>query len=183
MRIIAALLAWLAPAAMLALSEPACAQSPGAPSLGPYTVGFLQGGVGLSRALPASPLFAADAPWSVSFWIRPDFADQTATLMRLESPGAATGRALLLDHGRVTLQIGSAVLGAPTALAPASWTLVCASFEKGRARLYIDGHEVGSGPVSLSPDSAPRINLAPVEGEATNPRHFGGGLVALQLGD
>ena len=183
MRIIAALLAWLAPAAMLALSEPACAQSPGAPSLGPYTVGFLQGGVGLSRALPASPLLAADAPWSVSFWIRPDFADQTATLMRLESPGAATGRALLLDHGRVTLQIGSAVLGAQIALAPASWTLVCASFEKGRARLYIDGHEVGSGPVSLSPESAPRITLAPVEGEATNPRHFGGGLVALQLWD
>ncbi|HEY6964701.1 MAG TPA: hypothetical protein VI407_05745, partial [Erythrobacter sp.] len=43
---------------------------------GPYNVSILEGGVGVSRPLQ-SPVLAANAPFTISGWVKPDTSDGT----------------------------------------------------------------------------------------------------------
>jgi hypothetical protein len=42
---------------------------------GPYNVTVLQGGIGMTRTLPAdTPILRAGAPWSITSWVKVDVA-------------------------------------------------------------------------------------------------------------
>ena len=61
--------------------------------LGPYNAAFMQGGIGIDRALAPSPLLAAGASLTLSAWVNArDMAQGTVGLIALGDPSSRVHR-------------------------------------------------------------------------------------------
>ncbi len=151
-------------------------------NLGPYNLEFLQGGVGLSRPLATdSPLLRADAPWSITGWIRASRQPGTVVLAALGEPAGDTCRCLVLEDGELGLWAGQGgVLRTRVAVADDEWHAVAATYDGSTARLFVDGRVSASAPRATRP-AAPILHLAPHSLGGLDADHFGGKLAGLQV--
>ena len=139
---------------------------------GPYDVGALAGGIGLTRPLPRdAAVLRAGASWSITAWVRP--VVEAPGVVILGGMGKARGGVcdcLVLRDGRLGLWLsGGARLQSMARVPAGGWHAVVAIYGHGVARLYLDGRLVGaihavSGPVGA------QMRLAPVVAG----KHFGG---------
>lgn len=142
---------------------------------GPYNVRVLEGGVGVSRPLQ-SPVLAANAPFTMSGWVKPDTADGVILAVG-DSP--ETCRCLALEGGRLVLRMGDTALVAGEALVPGAWSHVAVVFDGTVATIYVGAKPAATGTASVAA-AAGRIAVAPpVAGKP----HFGGDLVQLRVDD
>ncbi|GAA0734045.1 glycosyl hydrolase 2 galactose-binding domain-containing protein [Sphingomonas japonica] len=154
----------------------AAMEAPAATNLGPYNASFLEGSIGIDRPVAnADALTAADAPYTLSTWVRPT-ARQTGAvvLIALGTPGGAC-RCLVLRDGRPVAIDGTASVSAGGAIAAGRWTHITASSDGRRLTLYVDGKRVRETNAPAAGVS-PQIGIAPV-----TDRHFGGTLVGAQV--
>lgn len=141
---------------------------------GPYNVRTLAGGIGVNRD-SNSPLFAANAPFTIHGWVRPDTL--SGTLLAL---GDATNcRCLMIENGRLIFQTAQAQLRSSASLRADRWSHVAAVFDGTQMKLFIDSKLVGVGLMSLEAVPA-KLAVAPVMAEIP---HFGGDLVGLTVDD
>ena len=150
--------------ALLATTHCACAQTlkvPGLtvlpPSYGPYSAHILQGGIGLTKPLPATdPILKASAPWTMSAWV--EFSPAPTAPMLIAGAGDPRdedSRFFAIVDGRLELRFGHGhSLRATDTLNPSGWHLLAASFDGSEAHLYVDGAEVAHGPAPGWPDPA-----------------------------
>ena len=158
-------------------------------NFGPYNATFLDGGVGETRALSerAAPL-AADAPWSITGWLR--IAHRQPGRAIVSAVGDAAGGAwwgVAVTDGSLCLVAGSTTLSGGAALEAGRWYAVAAVFDGRAAHLYLDGREIAAQPLSTS-RVRPSLELAPTAASpgvpAASPRvraHFGGSLAQWTL--
>ncbi len=143
-------------------------------SLGPYNVTTLAGGIGLTRPLPSTAaVLRAGASWSISTWVRPTVEGPRSAViggLGAARPGACD--CLVVQDGRLALWLsGGARLRTSTALPVGAWHAVVATYRHHTARLYLDGHLIGTLHAASAP-VRPQVLLAPVLPQA----HFGGSL-------
>ncbi len=151
-----------------------------ADDLGPYNLTFLEGGVGLTRALATgSPSLAANASWSMSAWLRPAMAQAGDVFVAaVGSTTSESCRCLVLHDGRLQLRAGGVEITSANPTQVSTWQAVAATYDGRLLQLYVDGRLVGArataGPL---PAADPVLMLAPVGLS----RHFGGSLAHFQL--
>lgn len=152
-------------------------------NLGPYNVTFLEGGVGLSRALPKDhALFSSNAPWSMTLWLR--LTQQQRGTVMLASLGEVASKAcrcLFLEDGKLSLALGEAeALATRAAIDAGVWHAIAVTHDGETARLYVDGRDVGARKMQAPPVS-PLLELAPVFRASGGVSHFGGSFAAFEL--
>jgi hypothetical protein len=160
------------PPATVVVSDP--------PQWGPYNGTFLPDGPGLRVSIsdPHDPVLLADAPWSLSCWIKStDPLDAFSLVAGMGSPAAEYPRYLAVDAGKVVLWLGEDnQLTAPANLKSGEWHLLAASFDGSRFHLYVDGQPAASGTLTLGSPTA-LLQMAP----AASAHHFGGQIAAFTL--
>lgn len=141
---------------------------------GPYNVRILEGGIGIERELPvASPVLAANAPFTLSAWVRPDRI-QAGEVTLIQQ-----GRALVLVDGHPAIRTGETLLTAAAQLPAGRWSHVAAAYDGRTASLFVDGKPAGRQ-AATSPATGPRIAIAPaIPGKP----HFAGALAAARIDD
>ncbi len=152
---------------------------------GPYNVTFLQGGVGLVRALPAGlSILHAGAAWSISSWLRIDVPQAGEVILAaIGERGTQRCTCLLLDSNRLSLHAaGNTVVQAEAPLRTGAWQAIAVTYDGRSAHLYVDGIERASAPLATDALSA-TLELAPVVGWPSSVRHFGGSLARFTLDD
>lgn len=110
------------------------------------------GFIGASARLSGQPVVwpagsikaASGAPYSLSFWLRPDAAPTDATLLAQGALRIGT------EGGKLTARVGNAVLQAGE-LAASSWTQVALTLGNGKATLYVNGAQAAQADVPASP--------------------------------
>src|SRR5271154_1805905 len=112
----------IATLAMLVVSGGSARSEPlAAGALGPYNVTILQGGIGMSRALPPSTtLTHGGASWTLSSWVRlADVPEVAATIAVVGDPLSGSTWSLVADAGGVSMRVDAThTLRAPTPLIP-----------------------------------------------------------------
>jgi hypothetical protein len=154
---------------------------------GPYNLTLLQGGIGMTRTLPAdTPMLQAGSAWSVTSWVRIDVPQAGSVILAAIGDDDASTR-LTLEDGRPTVRSGAAAqlqakapLQAGAPLPVGQWQFVAATCDGHRARLYVDGIERANAELATQP-LTPILQLAPVVGWPTHAQHFGGSLAQFQL--
>lgn len=176
----AALLLGAAFSSSLAAQTVVPTMRPAIANAGPYNVAILAGGTGVERDLTgAEAAVRADAPWTLSAWVRPSTAGADGSLLAVGNPLKAC-RCLDLTNGRASAVDGATRVTGGPALAAGKWTHVAAVANGRTLTLYVDGRVVAS--VANRPSEVvARLAVAPVTDGAKAPRHFGGSLVAAQL--
>ena len=145
--------------------------------VGPFDVNVLQGGPGLTKALPAgSEVLTATSVSTLLAWVLLDRRVPDTTLVAgLGDPSHEDSRFLGLRERRPLLRLGKGrELIATKPLTGDGWHLLVATFDQEGPRLYADGAEVAKGLQTMGPVDAelmiaPATNLA---GEGF--LHFGG---------
>ncbi|WP_366942144.1 LamG-like jellyroll fold domain-containing protein, partial [Novosphingobium sp.] len=148
---------------------------------GPYNARFLEGGIGLERALPeGSAVLLAGAPFTMAAWVYPD-RNQTGeiTLIALGDPACTPCRALQLEGGKPAFRAGRTAVAAPAPLATGRWSHVAVTFDGTKARLFVDGKVVAQQ-AAATPAVAGAIAIAPAF--AGKP-HFAGALAGALVDD
>ncbi|QNA84166.1 glycoside hydrolase family 2 [Sphingomonas sp. So64.6b] len=148
---------------------------------GPYNAIFLEGGIGVERALAdASAMAKTGAPYSISAWVKPDARQKgMVVLVALGSTEGGACRCLALKDGVPAVRDGEALLAASRSVAPKTWTHLVASSDGKTLRLTIDGREVSRGAIRSTEVKAV-IGVAPATPGAP---HFGGALVHVTVDD
>ena len=179
-------------AALLGVTLSAYAQTMKVPGLtvlpqsyGPYSAHILQGGIGLTKPLPAAdPIVKATSPWTMSAWVEFSPAPTGPTLIAgAGDPCDEDSRFFAIVDGKLELRFGHGhSLRAISPLDPSGWHLLTASFDGSEARLYADGTEVAHGPLQAGPIQ-PQMMMAPVESPCieTFCEHFGGRIALFSL--
>jgi len=157
------------------------AAAPEAGTTGPYNITTLQGGIGMTRSLPAdTAILHAGAPWSITSWVRIDLAQQGPVVL------AAVGDAslsLLLDSGRLGLRSNSVTVSQTSvALPTGSWQAIAVTCDGAGVSLYVGGVKQ-TGAKLTTQALSPLLQLAPVIGYPLSVQHFGGSLAQFQLHD
>lgn len=174
MRLILALLA-----AVLA-GGATVADAPAPTSIGPFDARFLEGGIGIDRRLDSAlPALRADGRHVLAAWVRIDRVRPGPVSLLLLGDGASARRLLLID-GRPAYAEGDRLLMAPTALVPGQLTHVAARRGPDGAVLSVAGASVAQGAIAGTA-VAPRLAIAPPEGDWPATRHFGGLLLGAGL--
>jgi hypothetical protein len=147
---------------------------------GPYNLTILEGGEGVSRNLPPDfPALAAGNAWSISAWINPRRTQPEFTPLLAMGESPERLRTLALEGGRLALRVGSTMVRSAMQVPAGSWTAVAATFDSGRARLFVNGEEIASQ--ELHTDAAePTIHVAPVYRDRSV-AHYGGQLADMEL--
>ncbi|MFV3076021.1 glycosyl hydrolase 2 galactose-binding domain-containing protein [Niveispirillum fermenti] len=134
---------------------------------GPYDVEFPAGGDGLAKPVrddraPAPAPVAAGTPFTLYGWVQADEVGRGRSLLGgfATADGTAPAYFLMLENGRPALLAGDRVISGGRALSPGQWVFLAASFDGTRARLHVDGREVGSG-AAATPDALAQFMLAP----------------------
>ncbi len=156
-------------------------------NVGPYNDTFLEGGVGVSRSLPAvAGAIAENGAWSLGGWINPVRVQPGAVILAAMGdshggPGAAGWHGLYFADGEVCASLAQGTtLCAGRHLQPGQWQFVAVTFDGKVGRLYVDGT-----PLALTPAApatvVPRIELAPAVAGTTTAAspHFGGSVAEL----
>jgi len=159
------------------------------PNVGPYNDTFLEGGIGVSRTLPAiTRAVAANGSWSLSGWINPVRAESGAVILAAMGDsrggaGAAGWHGLYVADGEIcaSLAEGTTLCGGRR-LQPGRWQFVAVTFDGKLGRLYVDGSPLGSKPATAAMVPA-RIELAPAAAGPPNAAlpHFGGSVAELKF--
>jgi hypothetical protein len=176
----AALTAALTALALILFAGAARAQVAPMGADGPYNLTILQGGVGMARTLPSG--VAADAPFTLSGWVRLDVA-QAGPVVIGGLGDAATGACdcLILNAGRLRLRLAGGAEATSDAVLPIGvWSAVAAVYDGTSARLYLGGRLVGETRAAAAAAPA-RMDLASALGAVPNVQHFGGALALFQL--
>jgi len=148
---------------------------------GPYNARFLEGGIGLERALPAdSPLLQAGARFTLSAWVMPDrLQTGPVTLIALGEAGSPASRALQLVDGKPVYRAGAAAIAAPLALESGRWSHIAVVSDGTTLRLFIDGKPAAQLALP-TPAVAATIAVAPaLPGQS----HFAGALAGALVDD
>ena len=176
------LAAWLA-VALLGIAAALGAIEPNSRhNSGPYNLTFLEGGVGLNRPLAADdPTLAANAPWSITGWLRPTLQQAgDVVVAAVGGISADSCRCLTIHDGEMQLLAGGIRITSAQPLQVASWQAFAATYDGKSLQLFIDGQLVGSRALTQPlPAVNPVLMLAPAG--AGPERHFGGSLAQLQL--
>lgn len=158
---------------LAALAGQAGASAAAPDNSGPYNVRVLEGGIGVTRPLQ-STVTSANAPFTISGWVRPKTADG---LLVAIGDAPETCRCLALEQGRPTFRLGNTAIAAPSALDPGAWTHLSVTFDGQAVTLYVNGKAAASGAAQVAATGA-RLAVAPaISGQP----HFGGELVRLQV--
>jgi hypothetical protein len=146
---------------------------------GPYNVTVLQGGIGMTRTLPAdTPVLHPGAPWSITSWIKVDVPQNDEVVL---AAIGAQDLLLALDSGRLTLRVeGQDVARAAESLPSGRWQSIAVTYDGSNTRLYVGGVERAAATLA-TPRSLPLLQLAPVVGYPPHVQHFGGSLAEFQL--
>jgi len=153
---------------------------------GPYNLTILQGGIGMTRSLPAgTPILRAGAPWSLTSWIRIDVPQSGPVILAAIGDTAATAAmpctCVALDSGRLSVQsTDAAALRTNDALPAGTWQPIAVTYDGTLMRLYVGGREQARATVATRSLSA-MLQLAPVLGWPSSVQHFGGSLAQFQL--
>ncbi|HEX5283459.1 MAG TPA: LamG-like jellyroll fold domain-containing protein [Bryocella sp.] len=174
----------LLPCLLFALTaSSANAQSaPATPAYGPYNVRSIAGGIGITKPLAAhDPLALSGSGWSLSLWVKPDTAGETALLAGVGQPLDTFPRFLALRSGKPAFWAGSeSTLESSTALAPNSWHSIAIYTEGAETHLLVDGHDVAHAPLAVGP-ATPELEIAPVVTPTSDFHHFSGLLAFVNL--
>ncbi|MDH4393811.1 MAG: DUF2341 domain-containing protein [Aquabacterium sp.] len=109
----------------------------------------LDGGAGISLAASPSLKLAASSGFTFSAWVKPaDSGGAAASLLAM--PAAGAGLRIGLSAGILEVAVGSSAVRAGQALKPAVWQHVAVVANAGKATLYIDGVEAGTGNLALT---------------------------------
>lgn len=149
----------------------AIAQSaPATPAYGPYHVRSIAGGIGVTKQLAAhDPLALSGSGWSLSLWVKPDTANETALLAGVGRPLDTFPRFLALRSGKPTFWAGPVhSLESSTTLAPNSWHSIAVYAEGPNTHLLVDGHDVAHAALPIGP-ATPELQIAPVVTPNTTP--------------
>ncbi|HEY5019650.1 MAG TPA: LamG-like jellyroll fold domain-containing protein, partial [Steroidobacteraceae bacterium] len=150
---------------------------------GPYNLTILQGGIGMTRTLPAdTPILRAGAPWSITSWIKIDVPESGPVILAaVGDPTSSQCTCVALDSGRLSVRSADApALQTSNAIAPAVWQSIAVTYDGKLIRLYVGGLEQASAP-SATRSLTPTLQLAPVIGWPSSVQHFGGALAQFQL--
>lgn len=160
-------------ALLVALGSSVALQASAPDNGGPYNVRVLAGGVGVTRPLQ-SALLAANAPFTISGWIKPETRD--GLIMAIgDSP--ETCRCLALEDGRPVFRMGGSSVTGSEIVPAGQWTHLALSFDGETSTLYVNGQAVAKAQMGAEA-AAGRIAVAPaVAGQP----HFGGDLVQLTV--
>lgn len=166
-----------------ALIAPCFAQAPtqaANDASGPYHVTILEGGEGLARKLtPDSASLEARGAWSITGWVNPKrHLDKAVVLFGVGSQPEAA-RALMLVNGRLFLFVDGRTIETGSEVAAGSWTAIAATYDGTRARLFVNGREIGGDAldtVTVTGD----LFVAPVI-ERPDVEHFGGQMAQMKL--
>ena len=167
--------------ALLVSANTAPAVEPGT-NTGPYNLTFLEGGVGLNRALATdNPALSANAPWSITGWLRPTLQQPgDVVIAAMGDARSASCRCLVLHEGRLQIRAGGLEIGAATPTPAGKWQALAATYDGQSLRLYVDGQPVGARQVAKQlPAVSPLLALAPPAQEPE--QHFGGSVAHLQF--
>ena len=148
--------------------------------VGPYDVHVLQGGPGLTKAVPAtSRALTAEGRYTLSAWVQMSDVVPPSTLVAgVGDPLAEDSRYLGLRDRKPMLRLGEGrELVASKPLPPAGWHLLAAVSDGSRVSLYADGLEVASGTATLA-RVKPELIIAPAELPSRDGLLHFGGLVA-----
>ena len=147
---------------------------------GPYNVTILEGGEGLARKLTRdNASLDANGSWSMSGWVNPKRAREKVVVLFAVGNSPEHARALMLVGGKFALFADGRTVETGKAVPAGQWTALAASFDGKRARLYVNGGEVGGDDLSLGAVSDD-IAVAPVV-ELPDVEHFGGQLAEFKL--
>ncbi len=167
----------------VALWASTAAAQPRLDNAGPYNARFLEGGIGIERALPAdAPILAAGAAFSYSGWLRPTALQRGFVPLVAVGETTPTGcRCLALDDGRLAFAMGDTLVRAEHGLIMAGrWTHVAAVSDGMSLRLYIGGREVASRRL-VTTTAGPSIAVAPARTTFPRHGHFGGAMVGVTV--
>ena len=146
---------------------------------GPYNVTILEGGEGLTRALGADASLDANGSWSMSGWVNPKRLQAGTTVLFGVGSSAQDGRVLMLTEGEFTLFVAGRAIESGADVPAGKWTALAATYDGKRARLFVNGKEVGGDDVSIGATGA-QIHVAPVV-DMPDVLHFGGQLADFKL--
>jgi hypothetical protein len=152
------------------------------PSYGPYSVHSLAGGVGVTQKMSAhDPLAFSGTGWSLTLWVKPDSANQTALLAGVGDPLEAFPRYIGLIKGVPFFWAGEHhTLNASKPLPADTWHSIAVSVEGPETHLFVDGTEVAHDPLPIGP-ATPELELAPIVTPDNTFHHFGGLLALVSL--
>ncbi len=146
---------------------------------GPYNAHFLSGGVGIVRDLAAGDrIVAADAPFTLAAWVRPD-ARQAGPVELVTLGDGTAKRALYLRDGVLAYADAATGVASRAALTPGEWHHVAATSDGRTVRLFVDGRQVAGG---AAPSTAVPAKIA-IAGVTPGAPHFGGTLVEARVDD
>jgi hypothetical protein len=166
-----------------AFSPSSAAQSAAAPpAYGPYNVHSISGGIGVTKTLAAHDSLAlSGSGWSLSLWVKPDAASQTALLAGVGQPLEAFPRFLGLRNGKPIFWAGNGhTLEAATPLAPNAWHSLGVFVDGADTRLLVDGADVAHAPLPIGP-ATPELQIAPIVTPTPDFHHFSGLLALVSL--
>ncbi len=165
------------------IAAPLSAQTPtqsASDASGPYNVTILEGGEGLSRRLtPQTASLGANEPWTMTSWVKPQRHQEKVVVLFAVGSSPQAARALMLVDGKLALFADGQTVETGTDVPPGRWTAIMASFDGSRAKLFVDGREVGGGEITVSAATGD-IAVAPVI-DRPDVEHFGGQLAELKL--
>lgn len=167
----------------LIISVVSCSSVNAAPA-GPYNAQILLDGGGLKKGPSGLVPIKANADWTMNFWVRPTGPLQDETL--LAGFGDArnnAGQQRYLASFADGLRFWGASVDVPTPakVEPGKWQMLSAVYQGGTIKIYKDGVELVSQPVTLN-DAAPEVNLGPSSPWPTG-NHFSGKIARFTLQD
>ncbi len=148
----------LVAAGTLALATPGASWA--RQTVGPFNATFPAGGDEISRDLSPDPPLPADAPWTLSAWIRPSETPTGPTLVAGLGDPAGQGRYLVLDPAGFGVRSDGQTVHVAMALGSGQWRHIAARFQNRSVELFLDGRKVGGGPLPSGAIAA-RLRLAP----------------------
>ncbi|MFV3130710.1 glycosyl hydrolase 2 galactose-binding domain-containing protein [Niveispirillum sp. KHB5.9] len=136
-------------------------------SFGPFDVELPAGGDGITKPKldekqsPGAPV-PANTPFTLYGWVQEETAPKGQTLLGgfATADGKAPAWFLALVDGKPALVAGARTISGGKVPGAGQWMFLAASFDGGRARLYVDGREVASGEVQ-TPAALAQIQLGP----------------------
>ncbi|HUQ11754.1 MAG TPA: LamG-like jellyroll fold domain-containing protein [Steroidobacteraceae bacterium] len=146
---------------------------------GPYNVTILEGGDGLARKLPdGTASLAAGGSWSMTGWVNPKRNQDKAAVLFGVGSSAESARALMIVGGKFMLFADGRAVESGTEVPAGRWTAIGAAFDGKRARLYVNGNEVG-GDELASGTVTGDLFVAPVV-DRPDAEHFGGQMAGMK---
>ncbi|RYX81996.1 glycoside hydrolase family 2 [bacterium] len=135
-----------------------------ADTFGPYNGQVSIDGAGIKKGFKSPAITKAKADWTINFWVRPSSQLQDETLLAgFGDTRNSTGQQRYLASFADGLRFWGASVDVPTTakVEPGKWQMLTATYQGGVIKIYKDGVELVSQPVTLT-DAASEVNLAPM---------------------